>query len=115
MPAAVSLGVARFVGASRSTILPDWEVSVYQVLDAVPHRMEEGADHQGGDYRSRQRVRVREGDQEIVERPVDGLKEAREHQSNGGVDQGAVYDDIDLVEAILQDGYPHGAGDAPSR
>jgi hypothetical protein len=57
-------------------------------------------------------VLVQEGDQQVVKRPVDGLEGAREHQGDGGVDEGAVYDDVYLVEAITQDGYPHGDGDA---
>ena len=55
-------------------------MTIHEVLDAVPHRMEESAGHQSGDYPAHQRVLVREGNQEIVERPVDGLEDAREHQ-----------------------------------
>jgi hypothetical protein len=38
-------------------------VAIYEALDAVPYGIEEGADHQGGDYRAQQGVCVHERDQ----------------------------------------------------
>jgi hypothetical protein len=54
-------------------------VTVHEALYTVPYGIEEGADHQGGDYRAGQGVDVREGDQEVMARCVYGLEDDREH------------------------------------
>jgi hypothetical protein len=48
---------------------------------------------------------VREGDQEVMERRVDGLEDGCHHHREGAVDEGVVDDDVYLVEAVLEDGW----------
>jgi hypothetical protein len=50
-----------------------------------------------------------------MERPVDGLEEARKHHRKCAVDEGAVDDEVDLVEAVLQDGDAHMAIGTPAK
>ena len=74
--------------------------------------MEEGGDYQSGDYRTQEGVVVQEVEQEVMERRVDSLEDARKHHRKSAVDEGTVYDDVYLVEAVLENGYAHSYRDA---
>src|SRR5215207_7560108 len=107
-----TLGGAGFFRVSWPATLFGGEVTIHEALDAVLYGMEEGADHQSSDYRARQSVDVREGDQEIMERRVDGLEDNRKHHRKSAVDEGTVDDDVYVVEAVLEDGNAYGERDA---
>ena len=108
------LGGIGLFGVSWCAALVGGKVTIHEALYPVSYGIEEGADDQSGDYRAGQRVDVREGDQEIMERRVDGLEDDRKHHRKSAVDEGTVDDDVYVVEAVLEDGDAYGDGECYS-
>src|SRR5215207_7432361 len=90
-------------------VLAAVEAAVNEGLDAPTHRVEERRYREGGDHHGQLRLLLLSGEEEencLYRRhapEVDGEKRGRER----AVDEGAVYDDVYVVEAVLEDGDAH--------
>jgi hypothetical protein len=73
---------------------------IHEVLYAALEGLEQGHDRQRGDDHTQPRLLLGNDEEEVVNRHVDGLKHARYHYRERAVDEGAVYDEIYIVEMV---------------
>src|SRR5215211_1678832 len=91
-------------------VLAAVEAAVNEGLDAPTHRVEERRYREGGDHHGQLRLLLLSGEEAencLYRRhapEVDGEKRRRKRP----VDEGAVDDDVYVVEPIAKNGYPHG-------
>src|SRR5215218_10247134 len=90
-------------------VLPAVEAAVDEGLDAPTHRVEERRYREGGDHHGQLRLLLLSGEEAencLYRRhapEVDGEKRRRQRT----VDEGAVDDEVYVVEAVLEDGDAH--------
>src|SRR5215204_6563739 len=101
------LGREGFQGLS-GVVLPAVEAPVYKPLYAASQRREQCRYQEGGCHHCECGLLTREQDEEPLRH--DDTAEVERHQCGGqrAVDEGAVYDDVYVVEAVLKNRYPYG-------
>jgi len=103
-----------------SVVLTAVEATVYERLEATPQRCEQRGDHQGGGYGGELALLTGEcAKGNLVYQAADSLKHhdaaevARcQQRRERAVDEGAVDDSVNVVEAVPEDGDAHGYGDS---
>jgi hypothetical protein len=90
------------------------EAPVDEGLDASPQRIEQGSDHEGGDDYGQLRLLLLAGKhtEEHLDRRHASEVEDEQHGRQRTVDEGTVYEEVYVVEAVSQDGQPYGYRDA---
>src|SRR5215208_1689778 len=103
------LGGECFQGLSR-VVLPAVEAAVYEGLDATSEGVEQGSDHKRGDDDGQLGLLLL-----ATERAEDRLGcrytsevDQRQQEREGAVDEGAVDQEVYVIEAIAKDSYPYG-------
>src|SRR5918997_5630424 len=88
-------------------VLPTVEAAVDKALDATPQRVEQGGYRQGGGHHHQLGSLAGQSAEEQLEHDDAAEIEAREHRGERYVDEGAVYDEVYVVEVVAQDSYAH--------
>lgn len=109
----VEIGLIPELGRERFECLPcivfvAVETTVYDGLDTAPQGSEKGCDQESGSHYRKGGSLAGKGYEEPLQQhhgtEVDGNQGSRQRT----VDQGAVYDQVDLVEPVACYGDPHG-------
>src|SRR3712207_6520829 len=81
-------------------VLPTVEATVYESLDPPPQRVEQGGYRQGRGHHHELGSLAGQSAEEQLEHDDATEVEAREHRGERAVDEGAVYDEVYVVEVV---------------
>src|SRR5829696_9460910 len=96
----------------RRIVLAAVEAAVYEGLDTMAEGVKQGRDNEGGGHDRKGGLLTREQDEDTLQHHDAAEVEGNQHNRQGAVDEGSVYDHIDVVEPMTQDGDAYGDGDA---
>src|ERR671911_2941758 len=88
-------------------VLPTVETAVDKVMDAAPQRVEQGGYRQGGGHYHELGFLAGQSAEEQLEHDDAAEVEDRQHRGERTVDEGTVYDEVNVVEVVAQDRYAH--------
>ncbi len=103
-------GTEGFQGPGR-VIFTTVEAMVDGGLDAMAQGLEEGSNDQGGDDDGDTAVLADDAPQERLQANDQANIDRRQDDRECAIDQGAVDDDVDIVEPVAQQGDPDGEGE----
>jgi hypothetical protein len=95
-----------------SVVLAAVEAPIYEGLDAPPEGSEQRGDQERGCHDREGRLPARESDENPLQHYDDAEVEGDQHGGERAVDEGTVYDEVDLVEIVANDRYPYGDWEA---
>src|SRR5918995_1388017 len=88
-------------------VLPAVEAAVDKALDAAPQRVEQGGYRQsGGHHHERGSLAGKSAEGQLAQGNAAKVQD-RQHRGERTVDEGTVYDEVNVVEVVAQDRYAH--------
>src|SRR5918995_775770 len=88
-------------------VLPAVEAAVDKALDAAPQRVEQGGYRQSGGHHHELGSLAGQSAEEQLEHDDAAEVQDRQHRGERTVDEGTVYDEVNVVEVVAQDRYAH--------